>query len=364
MIAMVFAFFFVVFFVRKIKFQATDGFYLLFILYNVINLVFSEHVVLGLRGVIGLLFSLVTLLVLKSLCLRSPERMSLFFDSLIKASFSFVILSLISYFIGFFLIDLNSNEKVVFFGLMLERGMPRLIGLAADPNFFVLHCSFIFFYLFYKERSRYENLMFSLVVLSLILTFSLGGATGIAIGILFGAVLRLQRVEKSLKSVGVLLLIFVSFLLAIILTGLSDTLLRVLYARLESLSDGSGRFILWQSAFSFLANDLVFGVGIFGYRGETGSFAHNTFIEVITESGLLGFTLYLGWILLIAAQAFPVLRRTPRMVFFIPLFASIFIQMNGISATINEVVFLNLAILQIFVSYARSDVGLPESRLR
>lgn len=94
-------------------------------------------------------------------------------------------------------------------------------------------------------------------------------------------------------------LIFISFTLIAVFIGLQSTIGRFLSTRIES----SGRFLRWPNTLEMVADYPVFGTGFGTYRyayflydtdqgGNWSTHAHNDFLEVLSDGGVIGSILF------------------------------------------------------------------------
>ena len=105
----------------------------------------------------------------------------------------------------------------------------------------------------------------------------------------------------SLKNFKFFNRIILSFIIIIILlntyTFIPTETLERLGTASESISSGDfgGRSILWKKSFDIFQNYPIFGIGSgsLGSPNQLGGFAHNTFISILAELGIIGFILFL-----------------------------------------------------------------------
>ena len=111
-----------------------------------------------------------------------------------------------------------------------------------------------------------------------------------------------------------------------------------------------GRLTLWQAGLRAFAREPIWGHGVGAFvpavlpeLGPNAKVAHNSFISVAVEEGLIGLVLFITMLL----SVFLALRRLPRLErrFGMVLFATLMIAMSPLTWEDNKVLWLILAIL-------------------
>lgn len=206
----------------------------------------------------------------------------------------FVILSFVNYGLGIASMNLMA-EHVDFYGLTIEKSIPRMIGLNNDPNICAFSFLIVAFYFLYA-KSKLSKVFLCLSVLGILLTLSRGGLVSFIVGFVSGFLVR----DKT-KDLKLLFYILVSvFLLTMFITFNYDLIEPFVEKRLQGLSSGAGRFAVWENALSLVVERPFLGYGIFSFREvmfanfNMAKFAHNTYVEVLLETGLIGLTLFLS----------------------------------------------------------------------
>lgn len=165
------------------------------------------------------------------------------------------------------------------------------------------HCS---------EKSQ-NKIVTSIVLIAaylcMVLTFSRGAWLGLAISIL---IVFLFSKEKPY----ILAVIFITLLLVI--PELDAVLTRINPGLLSDDSSNIYRHYLWTTAFDTFKQNPIFGSGLgsFGFSlpshskvgGYLVSHAHNIYLQLLAELGLLGFIAFFGYLISIVYTAFKVFR--------------------------------------------------------
>lgn len=240
-------------------------------------------------------------------------------------------------------------------GVMMDRDYPRLIGLVTDPNYYIFYNSIFFSYFLCNSKGYKNKIGLILCIITNLLTFSRGGLIAMVLVFLF--FLLMSKPIKQLK-----LLVSSIFLLSII--GLIGAMvfkidfLKMLSSRIQDFTrdGGSGRFELWNRAIDFFSTHPFFGIGAFNFKEynnhyyNDSHFVHNTFLEVLSESGIIGFTMYSLFLFFIMYQMLEnnLLTKKPYLLLTFILFV---FQMTSLTFFINEVFLLYLAIVATYIHH-------------
>ncbi|MGG0657025.1 O-antigen ligase family protein [Rummeliibacillus pycnus] len=262
-----------------------------------------------------------------------------------------IIASIIYYLIGISTVGMNfSGNGLNYYGLMIDRSTPRLTGTPSnDPNIFVFYITLYFFYILNHLHLKINKIGCFLAAITIILTFSRGASVAIVIGIILNLILE-RNVKKNYKSITVISL----FLVLIISLGSSLAINPVTYIEKRFLSissdGGSGRFTLWNNAYeTFLEHP--FGIGInssLDYDRDHSlkvRYVHNSLLEVLMESGIIGITFYSLFWISIFILAIKLYLKNNKTLFILIIFITMFIQMLTLSIVYNEAFYFMLLIL-------------------
>jgi hypothetical protein len=201
-------------------------------------------------------------------------------------------------------------------------GAGRLIGLNNDPNFSAMNISF---YLMISVgamlwpdmawKLRTMAMLSSLFTgLCIFATLSRGAIFGVSIGFVFFLLIYPYRNFGSLARKGWLSAVWVSVFVLFIYWVVPEDSINFALKRIMSISyseefELGGRPTLWLANLDLFLDHPLLGVGLgnsmlyteyFRY-GYTIQYAHNTFIEILTEAGIFGLAAYL-WILSLLAR--------------------------------------------------------------
>ncbi|QFT90338.1 O-Antigen ligase [Bacillus sp. THAF10] len=314
--------------------------------------VFALHPESSLRILLGIILYLTCYFIMKSVF--SYASSNVIEKGLSFGGIFFNIASLALYVIGLQKVDLAlDGENVISFGVLSDRGYPRLIGLLEDPNFFVFYNTIFFAYYLCHADTWRNKFGLLLCVAANILTFSRGGLA--ALIIVFLVYLSLNKPLKQLK---ILLgsILSLSLLAYVIIIKFKFDAIGMIEARMEDFSSdgGSGRFELWERAWDMFSNHMVLGVGAFNfseynlfYYNDTLT-VHNTFLDILSESGLFGFSFYFAFVILVLMQLWKFQIYKKKQYLFLT-YIGFMLQMVSLSVIINDMFFLYLAILSTYI---------------
>ncbi|WP_301109825.1 O-antigen ligase [Sporosarcina sp.] len=230
-------------------------------------------------------------------------------------------------------------------GLLIDRGMPRLMGTTIDPNIFVLFNSLFFFY-FLDRRHKVGTI---LTIITIVLTFSRGGFIAIGLPLLISWI-AFENKGKAKRLYGVVL---ISLILPFIVNFLFKIdVWKIINARFLAVGDdrGSGRFEIWENALRIFADHPLFGVGIYNFQQynlhyfSDFHYPHNTFLEVLVESGIVGLVLFLTLFLILLVKLYELQKAKPETHFLFLTLLSTLISMFTLSTAVSEFLFLFFAV--------------------
>ncbi|WP_223591811.1 O-antigen ligase family protein [Neobacillus bataviensis] len=269
------------------------------------------------------------------------------------AGILFNVASLTLYFVGLKSLGfVFEGDRVYQFGVLLDRDYPRLIGLVQDPNFFVFYNTLFFSYFLCNSNSLKNKLGLLLCIIANLLTFSRGGILIMAFLVLIYIV-----INNPMKQLKLIVGLTVSLLVSVYITivYLHFDIFGILQSRVGDLSQdgGSGRLELWGRAWDYFTSHMFFGIGAFNFSDYnffqygTSLLVHNTFLEILSESGLLGITCFCLFILLVFVEIYQMklIKKKP---YLFLTFVGFILQMAFLSVIINDMFFMYLAILATY----------------
>ncbi|MCT4478526.1 O-antigen ligase family protein [Peribacillus frigoritolerans] len=313
----------------------------------------SIRVILGVILVLGCYFIMRYVLELTSL--SAIEK------SIANVGIIFNVISLLLYFIGIQVTGrFPTGVEITSYGLLLDRDYPRLIGLLDDPNIFIFFNTIFFTYYLTNLKGLKHSIGFLLCMITSLLTFSRGGVLALVLVVFL--YMLLANFSKKIKMLAVSLL----FLGVIYVAGslINIDLNEIVTSRISDFSTdgGSGRFELWGQAINYFMSNPLFGIGAFNFSDyyafehNEKLYVHNTYLEVLVESGIIGFLFYLSFLLMLIITLFKTKLHKEKPFIVLTLFAFL-IQMMSLSLMINEAFFSFLALTLKYISvYEKKEV--------
>lgn len=339
------------FHIQKLYFH--EVIFLLFYFIYCLSGILSMYLNASIRMIFGVLLVLGCYFIMRNL-LGNTEIVVLE-SSIAYVGVVFNVVSLILYIIGLQYFSLyGGEEREIFVGLLVDRGYPRLIGLLDDPNIFIFYNTIFFMYYMTNLQNITNILGLILCVTTSLLTFSRGGI--LALVLVVFVYICMSSFAKKIKII-ISLVLFSVVIFSLSNSVMGGQLDDILNKRISDFShdNGSGRFTLWEAAFKYYLSNPYIGIGAFNfsnyyeYQFNEKLYVHNTFLEILSESGTIGFLLYSAFlfILMFKLAQHTLFREKPYLL--LTMIAFIF-QMMSLSLIINEAFFLFLAVVVKYIS--------------
>lgn len=332
---------------NKLSFNLIEKSLLCFYFFCMVSSIYSSSYELSFRFTLGLVLIIMCYILAKSLAKNVSDVPMLF-----RCAFSlFLYSSFFYYLLGFSAVDYKS-EHTDFFGLTIEKGIPRFIGLNNDPNISAVALMFPFFF-FMFDKSRFSKVTLLITTFCIIATLSRGGV----VSVLF-ALATLLVVSKPKNK----LLIGFSFLLGAVISlfiylMFIESLQPILEKRLTGASTGGGRFEVWNNALDLFELRPMLGHGIFTFRYvsdinfDVAKFAHNTYLEIMVETGAVGLILFFVFCFSVLLQSFLLFVQRSECRFLFPLTVAVFFSMLSLSLYINPIFIFLVLINSIYLYF-------------
>ncbi len=256
---------------------------LFFFLWNAISLVWSMDIDISLQRIKTYSQMFLLMLIYWDL-VQKPETLRLALQAYVFGAYVLVASSLYNYINGIASVSFEgrysaTGVNAVDLALILIMGMPVAI------------------HLFFSAGQEKAGLIFRIINLAYIplaifTTILSGSRTSLLAGIPFGVYLVTSGKIKVDRKILVLGSLIISMLVMYFLVPQSiKTRLATLATSIES-GDIGGRVELWRRAIMVFASHPLGGLGSGTLETFIGTAAHNTFISVLAETGLVGFVLF------------------------------------------------------------------------
>ncbi len=271
--------------------------------------------------------------------------------AIIISGFLFNLLSLAYYLLGLVNLGFNMHGNGIReMGVLIDRNFARLLGLTNDPNIFVF-INMLFIAYFLTHRDKLWNLLGGFIaILCVVLTLSRGAIISVVI------VLALCLLVGNMKSK--LIMIFGAgffLLLADILFSqfMGFSLWELMMERFGTMSEdgGSGRFDIWAAGLAYFMEHPLFGIGTFNFQdynyfsGGKAVFMHNSFIEILVETGIMGMIIYATAIIAMAWTLLKSVFMDKEQWWLLIALIGYLSMMASLSLVLNEVFFFFFALV-------------------
>jgi O-antigen ligase len=195
---------------------------------------------------------------------------------------------------------------------------PRMMGLHLDPNFFALTMSFYFLVALAALVSlgTSDRRLRWLAALSwvgtgvcLLGSLSRGGMLGVMAAVVLLLIANGPRLLRAIFRRAAVWVIALAVLSGLMIWVLPDNARSYFLERLTDLSvakeyESGGRPLLWRAAWRVFADHPILGVGLGNvilmprYFEDVMfiQYTHNTFLEIMAETGVVGLCSYLWWL--------------------------------------------------------------------
>ncbi len=351
--------------------------FLLFIILFSSTIVLAEYKLNSLRLIFGFVIVMFSYLMFK----YSFKQVSIecITKSVYLVGIIFNITSLLLYLAGVVSVNFNFHgNQFTSFGLMLDRNVPRLIGVHSDPNFFVFY-NLIFLSIFiYFKKSKLRFLWIALSMLNVLLTMSRSGI--IAVSVMLTIIIISSPIVKSIKSMRFKANTWIKIILAIIvtiiiivttITVLDIDLFSSIIARFKTKDGGSGRVRLVQNGIEMFKQSGYLGIGIYNFQPmnvemfQMQHYMHNTIMEVFVEGGIIVFGVYIYSLLTLMKMALSIAKFDRRMNYLFATLIGSIVMMTTLSMIINEMLMLIFVLINVYfesMNEVESDCDAPMSQ--
>ncbi|MFA5986701.1 MAG: O-antigen ligase family protein [Parcubacteria group bacterium] len=177
----------------------------------------------------------------------------------------------------------------------------RAVGFFPDPHIFSFYLGLIIpiaFGLYITSRNKKWIILSFILIVADLLTFSRGGYVALLSGLFFSVIFLWHSLHTTLKH------IFIAILFCFILFFMAphNPFTQRFFSSFDATDTSSThRIVLWKQACDEIAQRPFFGVGLGAYPSivdptatyRTPIYAHNLFLDIAVELGLIGLFLFL-----------------------------------------------------------------------
>lgn len=180
-----------------------------------------------------------------------------------------------------------------------------MFGTVIDPNFaalpLVASTVMILDHVVKKEKIIFNISKLAIVFGAIMFTSSRAAFVGMIV-VLF-LFLCSKLFSRNISIGKTLLILFFIILVSILFVNLAEYYFPEQLERMINLTGsgdgGNGRIDLWERSISEWENHPVFGIGLDGVVETYGKATHNTYLQLLTETGILGFGFFISFIIIL-----------------------------------------------------------------
>ena len=231
-------------------------------------------------------------------------------------------------------------------------------------NGYVAFLSFSMPFIFYKIRSGnsrnilLKNIPVVILLLSIVCILCNGSRGGLISTLIMAVILIIMGRKNLLKSYQ--LIVFV-LLAMVFVMYFGDNIFQIIIARSVDggLTDGSSRFVIWDSVLNAVLYTIGMGTGIGGRDAVMRTFTngntapHNLFLEILLEFGVLFLCIFLLFLFDLYKKAKRQTDRDRKILLYMALFAMPVYCIINSGYLLNSYVYAAFASLIVFANYER-----------
>ena len=171
-----------------------------------------------------------------------------------------------------------------------------LLGALWDPNYLgipIITGMTISLYKFLFERRRVIYLLlYTIFFIAIVYTSSRGNYLGFVIS--NSALLYFYFRNKDISLLRRIMIMLISVLAILLIIHYISKLFPAQWSRMSAISsaDDNGRFELWQISFDYWKRSPIFGNGFLSMSRFNHMVSHNTYLQLLTETGIVGTVLF------------------------------------------------------------------------
>lgn len=318
-------------FVRIKKIKIYFIFLILFISINFLSAIKSDYVLHSLGTVIDLIARLIFLLIMLDGVKQRKEFLQLF-------NF-FIIFFFLHYFILIYE-QFTHNYFIRNAGVGYEI---RNIGFFIDPNFLAKQYLLLYPISFYLILKRYKKILnFLFLSGGIVLIYTTGSKSAL---ILYLLSLILSIIPLLFKSKNYLIkssLLFISIIIIFIFSYYPNLPYKFLaFNRLNreinrtqnEVTTFSWRQRKWEAGMNMFRDNIILGIGpeMFPLKFSVYTYLHNSYLDILIESGLIAFTILCILLFLVIKDVFVLYIKTNDIYFYYIMIAYIIILLSNVS---------------------------------
>lgn len=183
------------------------------------------------------------------------------------------------------------------------HGSILLFNTKIDPNFigipFIAASCLVLDNILSSTRKILNLVLYAVIVIAIVYTASRSNFLCLFISniLIFLNFIRKRNVKLSIRITGALLFMVIA------MYGIRFISLEYAeqWARMSGFGEGgdNGRYVLWERAFSVFCESPLFGNGLGHMVSSYGKATHNTYLQLLCETGIIGSLLFISVIFII-----------------------------------------------------------------
>lgn len=258
-------------------------------------------------------------------------------------------------FLRWFFIVVNVIYAILAIRYCISAGETRyyhsrieILGARFDSNFigipFVAAATYLLDNILNGRKRVFSTIMYFIVSIAIVLTASHGNMLSWILASVLVVLIFLK--DKNMMWHKKLFLIIAVLVLAYVLNLFLSANYSEQWSRMTSFETGSdnGRFELWNLSIDLWKTSPIFGGGMEYLYTETGHASHNTFIQIIVNSGVIGCLAFTGFLFGMIIKAW----RYDKALF--AVLCGMLIQIAFLDALDNRVVWIIFCIISMIAA--------------
>ena len=320
--------------IRKFRFPIQSKCMLIFIILCTVIIMISGYTPSYFARFVAQIFLFLVLLTLK-LNFQEKEFIEIVF---IVASVIYAILTIYS-------CIQNRNIRYIHSNILL-------FNTEIDPNFigipFVAASSIVLDKILIKKKKIINLSIYFILIIAIVYTASRSNLVCFIFSNMLIILIFLKRKETSLK------IRFFWILLFIIMAIFGIRFISIKYSdqwnRMIEFGENSdnGRLDLWKQSFLYFLNSPLLGNGLGYMVSEYGKATHNTYIQLLCETGIIGFSLFISVIL-------TTLKKIRNYKIYLVLFITLLLQIAFLDALDNRCFWIVMCWLNMLPNWRKKS---------
>jgi len=351
---------------RKIyRLNFIDGSLIIFVALYLFTITYSDYNENTIRFFLGFLLYLFLYFLIHSYLIFNKLN----FEKMLGISgIIFSLTSLLLYLYGLLITDFSQVDRLASYGIFYDRGMPRLMGLINNPNFYCFFNAPFLALLGINAWKESFSLHFSKAVLLLgcsALTFSIPGIAVSLFIYFLSSHMKVGRCRSGARNFWLTVSCLIVFVSIAVLWFVSKEFIAAMNAiwegRVRVLEHGSGRYAAWTYLLGQLDGvRLIFGYGIGASVTAIRAYediynSHSTYVDIVYEGGVLLLFALFAFQLLTLRCAWQLYKSNQALGYLFASLLGVYLLMFSVSGILHEIFWFLLVALSAKLSIAKQS---------